>query len=350
MALADCWRRELLAGAVAGLVQDIIMHPFDTLRTRLDVGTLGHVDAVSSLSGRRLPADGLGPFAAFRRSAESTFRTEGLAGFYGGYAVQLCFTMPLNAIYFSTQSGIRRALGNNDVQSSLWKDSAAGLGAQAVASTVWTPLDVVKERLQVKRAHSRERSVKAVVRDVVNSQGLRGLWVGYWSGIFVWGPFSAIVFGVNEILKVNVFGRSPPNLEGSSSSKDRGSSASVDGEAFRASELFAGICAALVASAATQPLDTVRTRAQTGLNVTAIVASSSEGNAETACQGPAIQQRKQQQQQGRKQLCTFSIFRHILDTEGLAGFCRGGVARALWLGPGFGLTLCVFQGMQRILA
>lgn len=63
--------KALLAGASAGLIQDAILHPIDTLRARLQVNST-KVNA------------GLSPMRALVSVASTTLRKEGLRGLYGG--------------------------------------------------------------------------------------------------------------------------------------------------------------------------------------------------------------------------------------------------------------------------
>ena len=70
--------KALLAGASAGLIQDAILHPIDTLRARLQVNSHG-LGAVS-------------PWRALASVASQTLRREGLRGLYGGYSTVWLFS------------------------------------------------------------------------------------------------------------------------------------------------------------------------------------------------------------------------------------------------------------------
>lgn len=137
---------------------------------------------------------------------------------------------------------------------------AAGLAAQAVANVVFTPVDVVKERMQTQRlaleagaAGAREfRHAGEALAAVVRSEGLfRGLFKGYGATLAVWGPWNMLYFAMYEAAK-------------DACAAHMGLARPRGGEA---EELPAWACAGAAAAAAsgacvlTQPLDTAKVRA-----------------------------------------------------------------------------------------
>ena len=327
---------EPLAGCFAGVAQDAVFYPLDTMRSRLDVGVLRPHDVhVSSQFADQ------GPLRAFTSVVrEALSGKEGWRGLFGGYRVQLAMSGPCNAIYFSAYRETRRRLGTEaDGVSVAWKDVVAGTVAELLAGLLWTPLDVVKERLQVKSqvlAEDGRRpssvTARAVLREVVAERGVGGLWRGYWcvgswsslgvresclpiafvylgltthltvplrAGIAVWGPFSGLFFAFNELFKGWATGQSGAS------------------ELSFASELACGVGAGAIAASFTQPLDAIKVRLQTGVNA-----------------GPSPE-------------TSLRVLRHVLASEGAAGLFRATLARALWLGPGCGFSVAAFQWATR---
>lgn len=83
------------------------------------------------------------------------WKSEGLAGFYKGFPATLAGVLPASAVYFwayetAKDSPILRDGGPI-------RDFATGSIAQLTAGLVFTPTDIVKERLQV---HHAEISLK----------------------------------------------------------------------------------------------------------------------------------------------------------------------------------------------
>ena len=290
---------EPLAGAISGLVNDAIVHPLDTLRARLDTVTAPAIES---------------PLRSFSRMVSSTYLTEGARGFFGGYGVSLMGSMPANAVYFGLYKLGQRVcqdVGNED-RSMDWAHNAfAGLVAQCGAAFVFTPLDVMKQRLQVSPVGVK---VSDVLRAVRQERGPFGLWTGYWAAIAVWGPFSMLYFSAYEFLK--------PKLS-------RGASA----DTFCLSEFAAGTLAAAAGAVVTQPLDFVKTRIQVGRQRVSSVLTSNAAQA----QGHVTQ------------VNVLQAFLRIVRSEGPRPMFRGVVARVLWLAPGCGIMMCVFEGTQRLL-
>ena len=362
--MPSSWWHEPAAGAVAGFVQDALMHPLDTMRARLDTMVSSPAarqaskssSGLSSTSGGtsgRLPVRavnltaGQGPISAFFSTVRATLQAEGVRGLYGGYGVALLCSAPANAVYFGGYKVFQRALvGDDDEQQgdvagppSFRVAMTAGLGAEIFAGLLWTPLDVVKQRLQVAPVGT---TTASVVREVVGGPGgARGLWKGYFGGIAVWGPFSATYFAVYETLKAK-WGRG--------SQLDPAAPAEMG---LDPGELAAGIVAGGCGAVVTQPLDCVKTRLQVGrqalstVAVAAPVSGSSNASSSLASSASAAPPGGTVAVVGGREPGFLDIFRTVLREEGTPALMRGGAARAFWLAPGCGITIAVFEAVQR---
>jgi hypothetical protein len=134
----------------------MFLHPIDTLRARLDVGGAKVVTATAqpAIIGAS-PSLG-NPMRMMLQEARTVVAADGLLGLYRGYGLCVIGSAPANALYFSSYQVLKRLLrpAGVDGQSSaggasLVRDSAAGFGAEVIAAGLWTPLDIVKQRLQV---------------------------------------------------------------------------------------------------------------------------------------------------------------------------------------------------------
>lgn len=271
---------ECLAGMVAGLAQDLLLHPLDTLRARLDSGSSG--------AGARAAA---GPGRALVQEALSVTASDGIGGLYRGYRVVLVGSLPGNAVYFGAYRSSRRFLGSSTsgaVPTGV-VDAGAGLVAQLAASLVFTPLDVVRQRLQVAPAGL---SAIGAAQGACSHVGPKGLYRGFWASLLVWGPFSASYFATYEFLKAAL---------------------RPDGGGGGAHHLLAGVSAGAVAATVTQPLDCARTRMQVG--------------------------------DVPRELGIRETLRSVYRAEGARALWRGAAARALCLAPGCGIGMCVFEAV-----
>ena len=234
------WKlNELIGGCAAGLTQDVLLHPMDTIRARLDMGAkLKH--------GQSLPPSG-GATSMLLQEARAVIALDGARGLYRGYAWCLATSAPCNALYFGAYRTASRTLG----ESGPLHDAAAGLIAQVAASTLWTPVDVVKQRLQVGDVRQSTTSAICAARDAAS--GLSGLWRGFFAGLMVWGPFSSVYFMSYEALRRQFSG---------------------PGDAHSGESLACGVSAGALAALATQPLDCAKTRIQARKHATGTLIDS----------------------------------------------------------------------------
>ena len=78
---------ELLGGCAAGIIQDALLHPVDTIRARLDTGKAAHADGAAS---------------ALLAEAKAICTKDGAVGLYRGYGFCLSVSAPCNALYFGS--------------------------------------------------------------------------------------------------------------------------------------------------------------------------------------------------------------------------------------------------------
>ena len=305
-----------VSGSIAGFSQDILLHPMDTIRARLQCKTTGPQR----------------PITAFLEVARETMSgPSGARGLYRGFSSVLFFCLPTNALYFGGYSFWRQRLlkvYNRGVAADLnigeraFIDLGAGFGAELTSVAMWTPYDVLKQRLQV---HDEDRHGAGHItadnkrlintcRQIYRTEGVAGFYRGLLTGIAVWGPYSAIFFASYEALKI-----SKNHSDGSSSGSTRGSQklhpdSARHNNIVELSELACGVLAGACAAIATQPLDCVKTRFQT-----ASLSSS------------------------LPRLTVLSVFIKLVNTEGTGALFRGTMGRVLWLAPGSGLTIFVFE-------
>ena len=115
-------------------------------------------------------------------------------------------------------------------------------------------------------------------------------------GVFVWGPFSSVYFAVYEKLQKLTKNTDPATRRNSVS-------------------LGCGMLAGGVAGGLTQPLDCIRTRLQ-------VKAQGTEG------------------------MGFWRILSSMVRAEGLVSLFRGTSARVLWLAPGCGVQLAMFEAIR----
>ncbi|KAJ8600865.1 hypothetical protein CTAYLR_008215 [Chrysophaeum taylorii] len=185
-----------VAGGFASLWAKVVCHPIDTVKARVQ-GAL---------------------------EVGSFVRREGIRGMYRGFGVVALIGTPAGMLYFTTYDLVRGE--------SFWSQFVAGVFAEAVACLLFVPVDVAKEKAQLRQIDS---SLSEGLR-----LPLRTLYRGYGATVLSFGVYSGLYFGLYEKLR------------------DRGGISSL-ASAFAASGF---------AAAATSPLDLAKLRSQTATTTT----------------------------------------------------------------------------------
>ncbi|XP_031266354.1 solute carrier family 25 member 44-like [Pistacia vera] len=222
------------------------------------------------------------PVSCFKMSY-TIMRYEGFRGFYRGFGTSLMGTIPARALYMTalevTKSNVGTAtvrLGFSDTTATAIANAAAGLSSAMAAQLVWTPIDVVSQRLMVQGCNN--NSSKNIVpnisscrysngldafRKILVADGPRGLYRGFGISILTYAPSNAVwwaSYSVSHRLIWSGFGCYMSKKDESSSS---------NGCCYRPSSKAAvavqGLSAAMasgVSAIITMPLDTIKTRLQ----------------------------------------------------------------------------------------
>jgi Mitochondrial carrier protein len=293
----------LLASAFAGALSRCVVHPLDTVRARL------MVNRGSGGGGAR------GVLAA----ARSVVASDGIRGLYRGFGMSVVVQAPAVAVYLSTYERVKPAMadavaGLNERHPAV--HLVAALSAEALSGILWVPMEVVKQRAQVRSGTAATATSAAVVRDLLAHEGPRALYRGYALTLAVFGPYSVLYFVSYERLK-ELWGR---QLKVGVSDLPLPTIA------------LSAACSGAIAGAATCPLDIIKTRLQTQDDVAARM------RARPASVGPgsSVVYRG-----------TWHAIQHIAQQEGWRGFLRGVTARVVWLMPATAITMSTFEYLKR---
>lgn len=274
----------LLASAVSGCISHVFAHPLDTIRTRLMVSK-SHTDSFASVSSHLL-------------------RTDGARGLYRGFAVSLVMQAPAVATFLTSYEMSKTHLC---AHTPLRADSpllhlASGLVAETISAVFWTPMEVLKQRAQLRSGPLCAASASAIARHLLRHEGPRALYKGYGVTLAVFAPYSMIYFASYERFKSAV----PQAWSGSAT---------------------VGVCAAsagVIAAAATTPLDVIKTRLQT-----------QDDLAFSRPHGTRPVHRT-----------TYQIARAMALHEGMSSFFKGVSARVLWIIPGTSITMSIYEYLK----
>lgn len=255
----------------------------------------------SGLSAALYPAVVLKTRQQVAHSQVSCIRTsiwilkhEGFRGFYRGFGTSLTGTIPARALYMTalevTKTNVGTAatrLGFPEATASAFANAAAGLSAAMTAQLVWTPVDVISQRLMAQggcggAGKSVSNSLPPckylngidAFKKIVNTDGIRGLYRGFGISILTYAPSNAVWWvsysvaqrliwsgmgcflckkdehGLeNQILNVNTNNTTDNRLK-------------PDAKAVMAVQGLSAAMAGGVSALITMPLDTIKTRLQ----------------------------------------------------------------------------------------
>lgn len=145
---------DFLCGAIAGAAADSCLFPFDTLRARI--------------ISRSVPLKG-----GMLAEAASLVRSHGFSALYRGLPAHLSGSLPGNGIFYLTYEAVKAVLVPHVPSDAIGHMLAAS--ASCIASlALYTPMEVVKQRVMVGRG---ETSL-AVLKSVLSVGGVRDLYRG----------------------------------------------------------------------------------------------------------------------------------------------------------------------------
>ncbi|KAJ8539631.1 hypothetical protein K7X08_013883 [Anisodus acutangulus] len=205
------------------------------------------------------------------KMAGSMLRNEGYRGFYRGFGTSLTGTIPARALYMgalemtkSNVGNVTDQLGFSEASGSSISNAIAGLSAAMAAQLVWTPVDVVSQRLMVQGSGNCGNSLKCynggidAFRKIICSDGLRGLYRGFGISILTYAPSNAVWWGSYSIAHRVIW----DSIGGYFCKKDEKNGYRPNGMAMVAVQGLSAAMASGVSALVTMPLDTVKTRLQ----------------------------------------------------------------------------------------
>eukprot|EP01125_Pyxidicula_operculata_P000721 TRINITY_DN10672_c0_g1_i1.p1 TRINITY_DN10672_c0_g1~~TRINITY_DN10672_c0_g1_i1.p1 ORF type:complete len:295 (-),score=53.61 TRINITY_DN10672_c0_g1_i1:68-850(-) len=155
----------LLAGFFSGWPEACVVAPFDSVKIKLQSRRFAH---------------------QYKNSwdcAKGTVQTEGITGLFRGLEATLWRNGTWNAMYFAMIGLIKdRYVTNNSDQdksriSKMLTSFSYGLAAGLVATTINTPLDLVKSRIQL-GVHDKYRWALPTLVTIAKEEGVGRLWRG----------------------------------------------------------------------------------------------------------------------------------------------------------------------------
>ncbi|XP_039004323.1 solute carrier family 25 member 44-like, partial [Hibiscus syriacus] len=209
------------------------------------------------------------------RTAFSIVKHEGLRALYRGFGTSLMGTIPARALYMAalevTKSNVGSAtvnLGVPEPTAAAIANAAAGLSAAMAAQLVWTPVDVVSQRLMVQGTHpccsSPSRYVNGIdaFRKIVRTDGPKGLYRGFGISILTYAPSNAVWWASYSVAQRLVWGGIGRYIWKKDDESNNSNKIKPDTKTVMAVQGISAAMAGGVSALITMPLDTIKTRLQ----------------------------------------------------------------------------------------
>jgi solute carrier family 25 citrate transporter 1 len=318
---------QFVAGAASGLASRLVTHPMDTIKSRMQV------HAATRRTGHR----GALLRSGFGRNITTT-NNNAFFGYYKGFGAVALGSPLASGMYFlgyeTTKKTLAKVRGDDGGETTAAAAAAmdnvlTGIVAQALAGIAYTPVDVIKERMQVSSVLPKHlktnngidyRNVFDAVKTIAQNEGVKnGLMRGYWAQNFVWWPWSASYFVVYE-KGLEIFSRS--NNNNNNNNNDDDDDDSVQTMYNVSPHAASAFTAATFATVLTHPLDLCKTRIQT---MTAKGMNGGGGGSLTL-----------------KMACV-----DVVKTEGVLALYRGVWARILSVAPGSAISFYAYESIRK---
>lgn len=170
----------MLAGSIAGMVEHMAMFPVDLVKTRMQM----------------LHSAGGSAHSTVYKAFFAIMKKEGPLGLYRGIGAMGLGAGPAHAVYFAVYESLKEHLGGNRSGYHPFAHALAGAGATIASDAVFTPMDVVKQRLQLR--HSPYRGVLDCVKKTMKEEGIGAFYRSYRTTVVMNIPFTAVHFAAYE--------------------------------------------------------------------------------------------------------------------------------------------------------
>ncbi|KAM7263886.1 hypothetical protein ACFE04_001569 [Oxalis oulophora] len=270
----------MISGSIAGSIEHMAMFPVDTLKTRMQV-----------LSGPH-------QYVNVGHALTSMLKLEGASSLYRGIAAMGLGAGPSHAVYFSVYEACKPIFSRGDHNNSA-AHAVSGVFATVSSDAVITPMDTVKQRLQLK--NSPYKGVVDCVKKVAVKEGVGAFYASYRTTVIMNAPFTAVHFATYEAAK-----------RGLSQARDE----EEEGLVVHAT---AGAVAGGLAAVVTTPLDVVKTQLQ--------------------CQGVCGCDRYSSSSIG-------TVITSIVKKDGYGGIMRGWIPRMLFHAPAAAICWSTYEASK----
>lgn len=318
----------MMAGSAAGVAEHVSIFPVDTIKTHMQC--------------QRCPSNGNPIQLSAIATARRLVAEEGPLRLFRGVSTMLGASLPAHAVYFSVFEAAKKAFGADSPDHTPLQSGASGVVATVCHDMIMTPMDVIKQRLQL----GYYNGVSDCFRSIVRTEGVRALYISFPTTFLMNLPYSMIMVSANETFKKIL---------------------NPSGDLNVAAYIASGAAAGALAGVLTNPLDVAKTRLQTQmLLIQEEVTCSSRSSCATQLQargGVALtvpetctKMRHADTRPVGAEPKLRVQYRGLIDAlvqiraqEGYAGFFRGVLPRLLVHAPSVAVSWTTFEVLKKTL-
>ncbi|KAJ3055765.1 hypothetical protein HK097_009418, partial [Rhizophlyctis rosea] len=192
----------ILFSSIAAVITRLATHPLDTVKTVIQYNTPSQTIPSTASTGE------------IRRTFQLLTQSHSLTSLYRGLSIALVFSVPALTVYLSTYDAAKDRIakwGGLGGADSILVHGSAGAIAEAMSGVFWTPMEVVKNKLQVGvgadgvkrhvgydavpagkgvREARRTGETMRLVGEIYRNEGIRGFFKGYLLSLGVFIPYT----------------------------------------------------------------------------------------------------------------------------------------------------------------
>ncbi|KAL9651250.1 hypothetical protein ABK040_006251 [Willaertia magna] len=320
---------DFLSGSLSAIIADTSLQPLDTIKTRqqylpninssfITIDTMIKDNKINQNELQQVMKDFKykNTFNAFT----TILRKEGIQGLYKGWTATMFGTVPAGAIYFGGYEYIKKKLlPYFDKDNSSFVFMIAGSSAELLSSAIFIPCEVIKCRYQtssLKESLKNTNVIKSML-EIIQKEGVKGLYSGYSASIARDVPYSALQFFLYEVLKKKV-------IYWNHNTKNQNISKNIHDEMnninFLQTIVIGGIAGG-TAAIFTNPMDVLKTRLQANNSVNTY---------------------------GNKKMVPLA--RDLIKYEGYKCFYAGALPRVIWVTSYTAIIFACFEKIAQVLS
>lgn len=122
--------------------------------------------------------------------------------YFAGIGPSIAITTPAFTLYLVAYRQTKKELTPYIGPSSFSNYIISGSVAELASSFVWTPMEVLKGRMQI--SQTANQTTAGLIRSIYHNEGPKGFFRGYWMGIAVFLPHSVVWWTTYESIKMNL--------------------------------------------------------------------------------------------------------------------------------------------------